>query len=582
MAVTEADATAMQPDMEQEDVTNSFFLRDTGVRLDRAVEVSLAYAAFALLLYCRFLCPGGTEYWHWLEPSSSWVVVFAPLFLLDLRSVQHTKYLRRHRERFTQHEGVRHLVICLAEFLYKVLLCLHLVFQDARAYFSLKLVMIPYAVGYVVHFILGHIAPLDDGERAEGCNVVSTLLSELARFLQFVLIIVLSLKIDSSSSSLYNWQAAFWPCWGLEGIIVMVVVLLLPLCMMSAVIDRPQLLMLTWIVLAGAGLSTASFLSMYNVADLLDKHLCPDPVVFVDEVTPEKYMKCRQRLEQTLWPWLVYLPAFAVGTLLIKARLVLALHAAWYQNPLSPVDGGRRSLLRSAHRGEVLPPPPVMFRVAPTFYSRAWTPELDTVSVVARAAARDAIMGSGRFPSTAGNGANLVTLGSGLAVDHSTSLLSARGATFVDIVEGEQLCFVCYDNAPDAILMECGHAGMCIACATNIFDDIRRPATRQRATCPICRASIASVLRIDADTSLPQDLFQPRPLLPSRRGDEQQGTEGLEGVDETCCGTGAAAAAAPEPTHSGAPPWPHAARRVAVAVEEIRALPRSSRWTLLR
>mmetsp|Transcript_6941 Transcript_6941/g.12348 ORF Transcript_6941/g.12348 Transcript_6941/m.12348 type:complete len:581 (-) Transcript_6941:8-1750(-) len=578
MAATDAAANEIQP---EEDATSLFFLRDTGIRLDRAVEVSLAYGGFALLLYCRFLCPGGTEYWHWLEPSSSWVVIFAPLFLLDLRSVQHTKYLRRHRERFAQHEGVRHLVICLAEFLYKVLLCMHLVFEDARDYFSLKLVMIPYAAGYVVHFILGHIAPLDDGERAEGCNVISTLLSELARFLQFVLIIVLSLKIDSSSSSLYNWQAAFWPCWGLEGIIVMVVVLLLPLCMMSAVIDRPQLLMLTWIVLAGAGLSAASFISMYNIADLLDKHLCPDPVVLADEGTSDKYMKCRQRLEQTLWPWLVYLPAFAVGTLLIKARLVPALHAAWYQNPMNLMDGGRRSLLgyRSAHRsGEVLPPPAVMFRVAPTFYSRTWTPELDNVSVVGRPVAREAGMGSGLFPSlTAGNGPNLVTLGSGLTVDHSTSLLSARGATFVDIVEAEQLCFVCYDNAPDAILMECGHAGICITCATSIFDDPRRPATRQRASCPICRAAITSVLRIASETSLPQDMFSPRPLFASRR-EEQQG-EGLEGVDETSCGAAVAPAVGSTPNPpSTSPPWPHSARRVAVAVEEVRALTRGGRW----
>jgi len=612
------------------DEASVFFLNDTGVRLDRAVEISLAYGAFALLLYCRFLCPGGVEYWRWLEPSVLWGVVFLPLFLLDLRSVQHTKYLRRHRAYFAPHESVRHLVICVAELLYKILLCLHLMFKDARAFLSLKLVMIPYAGGYVVHFILGHIAPLEDGDRAEGCNVIAALLSELARFLQFVLIIVLSLKIDSSSSSLYNWQAAFWPCWGLEGIVIMVVVLLLPLCMISALIDRPQMLMLTWVVVTGAGLSIVSFISMYNIAELLDKHLCPDPVDLADEISSEQFLKCRQHLEQALWPWLAYLPAFAVGTLLIKSRLSRALHAAWYQQSagalLDETGGSRVGRRAGAQRGrgapdeQVLPAPRVMFRVAPTFYSRAWSAAAaaaaaqDTPSVVGSPGAavgasttapavfssRDALMQS-LTQSSVGNASvahavgagnnNFVTLGSGVVVDHSTSLLSARGATFVEIVEAEQLCFVCYDNVPDAILMECGHAGLCSGCAVNIFDNMRRPvAGRQRASCPICRATVSRVLQIRTSSHLPSELFavsSPRQVALAEDG-------GPVAADEDCCGSAvgveAAAAATAGQMHSIPsgdallePPWPHSARRAAVVVEELRALPGltpASRWPL--
>ncbi|CAE7946994.1 unnamed protein product, partial [Symbiodinium sp. KB8] len=87
----------------------------------------------------------------------------------------------------------------------QVLLCVYLMFREVRKYLTLKVVMLPcagtadalagvwysrYAVGYMLHFILGHF----DNERAEGCNVVSSLFSDLGRFLCFVLVVSISMK----------------------------------------------------------------------------------------------------------------------------------------------------------------------------------------------------------------------------------------------------------------------------------------------------------------------------------------------------------------------------------------------------
>ena len=56
-------------------------------------------------------------------------------------------------------------------------------------------------------------------------------------------------------------------------------------------------------------------------------------------------------------------------------------------------------------------------------------------------------------------------------------------------------CFVCLDSAPNAILLECGHGGLCVACAERLWQRGRR--------CPLCRAGFAGVVRIvDADAAV--------------------------------------------------------------------------------
>ncbi|CAJ1349557.1 unnamed protein product [Effrenium voratum] len=289
----------------------------------------------------------------------------------------------------------------VTEFSYKVLLCCYLMFRGIRKYLTLKVVMLPYAIGYMLHFVLGHFVPVEDTDRAEGCNVVSSLFSDLGRFLCFVLVVSISMKVDNSASVLYDWEAAFWPCWGLEGVIILVVLLVLPACILSMT-DRRKLVMLTWVVLSGLGLGVASFISMYNIAYTLDNHLCSEP-----PFTPTSgSVRCAQRLRLSIWPWLVFLPSFALVTSLAKRPLGLALHEAWYQP-------GREVAQPSVVRPE-LPPPAVLFRVTATYYSRNWEaaadPEAHPVHGSALSVARTSL-------------------------DPSSSILSARGATFADIVE---------------------------------------------------------------------------------------------------------------------------------------------------
>lgn len=89
------------------------------------------------------------------------------------------------------------------------------------------------------------------------------------------------------------------------------------------------------------------------------------------------------------------------------------------------------------------------------------------------------------------------------ASDVAGTIVSARGGTYQDVVEEENLCFVCFSDPPDSILLECGHAGMCCDCATRLLEgDI------ERAKCPICRAQVAQVAEILPKQPLPPALFR--------------------------------------------------------------------------
>ena len=57
-------------------------------------------------------------------------------------------------------------------------------------------------------------------------------------------------------------------------------------------------------------------------------------------------------------------------------------------------------------------------------------------------------------------------------------------------MEKTEECAVCLLHRKDAVLAPCGHMCACFRCATRL--------RRQRSTCPICRAPIASVVKVYA------------------------------------------------------------------------------------
>lgn len=73
-----------------------------------------------------------------------------------------------------------------------------------------------------------------------------------------------------------------------------------------------------------------------------------------------------------------------------------------------------------------------------------------------------------------------------------------------DDLDETQSCWVCFEPLKSqAVLLQCGHAGLCLKCATNLW--------RTRAPCPMCRQSIDLIARFGDTVSVDgQEFVAPR------------------------------------------------------------------------
>jgi hypothetical protein len=69
-------------------------------------------------------------------------------------------------------------------------------------------------------------------------------------------------------------------------------------------------------------------------------------------------------------------------------------------------------------------------------------------------------------------------------------IIRGEGATSETIAIGDTSCIICWERQIDAILLECGHSGLCVECATVLWDQAR--------LCPLCRRGFTAVMRIVA------------------------------------------------------------------------------------
>lgn len=54
-------------------------------------------------------------------------------------------------------------------------------------------------------------------------------------------------------------------------------------------------------------------------------------------------------------------------------------------------------------------------------------------------------------------------------------------------------CCICFDSKPDAVIMECGHGGICYECGKHLL-------ASEPHVCHLCREDISYVLKMDLST----------------------------------------------------------------------------------
>jgi len=143
------------------------------------------------------------------------------------------------------------------------------------------------------------------------------------------------------------------------------------------------------------------------------------------------------------------------------------------------------------------PAPEVMKKVADTLYRRNETGSTDTnsvhveVTVEAKddAAAQDKGKVSDGTQSTA---ADAGAEASGAVASEAGQAKGEGGEGGREDGGGEDTsCIVCLDRDREAILLECGHGGLCLQCATSLWN--QGPAGRH---CPMCRKVFSGVMKI--------------------------------------------------------------------------------------
>ena len=87
--------------------------------------------------------------------------------------------------------------------------------------------------------------------------------------------------------------------------------------------------------------------------------------------------------------------------------------------------------------------------------------------------------------------------------------VSRQESVDAEDLEAENVCWICCMGPREAVLMECGHGGLCMSCA--------ELCTKKRPpVCPMCRARIVKVLQVgDPNEQGIVDVHVPEP--PSSR-----------------------------------------------------------------
>ena len=70
----------------------------------------------------------------------------------------------------------------------------------------------------------------------------------------------------------------------------------------------------------------------------------------------------------------------------------------------------------------------------------------------------------------------------GLEIELPAPICDGRGA---DDGDDDGFCVICFERRVDAVILECGHAAVCMTCAQNL-----------RGECPVCRGTISRIVKL--------------------------------------------------------------------------------------
>merc|ERR1719414_1904259 len=154
----------------------------------------------------------------------------------------------------------------------------------------------------------------------------------------------------------------------------------------------------------------------------------------------------------------MFLCIFSVMTYGVKEKLVSRLSLG-FQAPLTPLTPPPRS------QRCVVPVPDVMFKLTPTYFSRVFNADVQNavelfdslgtrpdgaVWPTSGSMQQSRVRRSVSHVSLASGRSNASATSASSSIDQAGITLAFRGSPFSDIVEQENVCFICYDRSPES------------------------------------------------------------------------------------------------------------------------------------
>lgn len=69
-----------------------------------------------------------------------------------------------------------------------------------------------------------------------------------------------------------------------------------------------------------------------------------------------------------------------------------------------------------------------------------------------------------------------------------------------ELVLGKETCFICCENVPNIVFIDCGHGGVCVMCTLEIVS--------KKNQCPLCREVVNKIVEIEVEEEDSQNLYR--------------------------------------------------------------------------
>ncbi|CAG9319330.1 unnamed protein product [Blepharisma stoltei] len=374
-----------------------------------------------------------------------------PLFVYNIYDlIQICFKINKENSPIPQKFYIREIIAAIGAFLFKVLLIFCINFSN----FNIAIAGIPLYISNIISIGIRNSVSIE-------CLNLSYSLKFCSRWMFSVAFLFASLKLNDLIK--WNWHFVFWPIYAADMIMIIAIIggtFLNISIFCKSLRGKASCLDLIcpfwgWFTILGS--AGSSFLNFYMLADVFDD----------GELS---------QMSIAIGFGVLFIVIFVIYTFLFFEYLVkwfdMFFNSRYAEVPIGSINySDLQHQLGFTHRIAILfkDPPKFLKRISNTFYRP--TTETESASIK-------------RASTSQANNAdkeNSIEI-------QVNSLIADKSDEDVSKSIEDRLCIICCIDPPNAVIMQCGHAGICFSCGSELV--------KKECKCMICREPIEQVLEI--------------------------------------------------------------------------------------